>query len=222
MDSDFEKGRIPMSRQLFRFRRMTFRRKILLYSIALSLCPVLVMGFLFTAITTNGIQREVNHNQEIILNQLESEINRFMLSIEATSLRLANDPHIQKSLQSGLSVNQLQPSLNMMDALQKASDASEIQFDASLYYTRFDAMYSTRSGIMHEIADAFYDVFEKAQEHYYEATFMPPGQSPNPSELVHVRTVPLNSPEPLGYLELIYQSFQIFNDLFLATNVPSA
>ena len=191
-----------MNKLLFRLRQITFRRKILLYSIVLSLCPVLIMGLLFTTITTKSIQREVNYSQEIILNQLESEINRFLLSIDAASLQLANDTHIQKSLQIGVSVNHLQPSLNMMNALEKAINASEIQFEASLYYNQFDVLYSSRSGIIHEPSDAYNDIFAKARQHYYEASFIPPGQSPNPSELLFVRTVPLNSRDPLGYLVL--------------------
>ncbi|QNK57229.1 helix-turn-helix domain-containing protein [Paenibacillus sp. PAMC21692] len=191
-----------MNKLLLQIRQMTFRRKILLYSIVLSLCPVLVMGFLFTVITTNGIQREVNHNQEIVLSQLESEINRYMLSIDAASLRLADDPHILKSLQVGVSVDQLQPSLNMMDVLQKTINASQIQLEASLYYNKYDVLYSTRSGIVREPSDALNDVLDLALQHYDQASFIPPGQSPDPSESLFVRTVPLNSRAPLGYLVL--------------------
>jgi hypothetical protein len=108
--------------------------KAVVFSLLMSIVPVLLLGMIASYIMARSIQEEVNTNHQIILKQLEVQVDAFMQSLDKTSLALANMQTIQKSLASGISMNNSRASLDMIDSISKLTGNSEVEFEV-LYIT---------------------------------------------------------------------------------------
>lgn len=67
-------------------KNLPFKRKLFVYSVLLSLVPVFIMGMMASYITSSSILEEVEHNHQIILNQLETQVDFFMKELDNSSL----------------------------------------------------------------------------------------------------------------------------------------
>jgi two-component system response regulator YesN len=180
----------------------TFKHKLFAFSLTLSITPVLILGLASSYITSHNIQEEVNRNQQIILKQLEIQVDSFMRSLDSTSLALANSKAVQTSLKSGIFTNNTPVSLDMIDTVLKATGNSEVAFDISLYYSNYNIIYSSLSGINRDITYPYPDIIQSVKLMNNGLTIIPPNSYPNMKEMMLVRSVPLNATNPDGYLIL--------------------
>lgn len=183
-------------------RSGSYRKKLFVYSILFSLVPVFILGMLSAYITSASIQEEVDNNQQIILRQLEVQVNGFVRSMDRESLQLANNQYVEASMDTGVSVDRLQSTLYVMDTIQKSIESSDVNFDVTLYYANFNQMYSSRYGIIRELSAPYNEIVETAKQRYNGVTVISPNTYPNIRELLLVRTIPLSSLHPKGYLIL--------------------
>ncbi|GIP33359.1 cache domain-containing protein [Paenibacillus sp. J2TS4] len=181
---------------------MPFKRKLFIYSVLLSLVPVFFMGMVASYITSSSILEEVEQNHQIILNQLETQVDFFMKGLDSSSLQLANDKFVLNSLATGVSMENLQSTLNMMDVIHKSISNSEVHFEVSLYYNQFDQLYSSRVGTIRELAYPYNEIVQLLQSRYNGSIVIPPNTYEKVPELLLVRAIPLNSANPQGYLML--------------------
>jgi two-component system response regulator YesN len=192
-----------MSKQtllLSKWSHITFRQKLFAFSLLMSIVPVLLLGMIASYIMARSIQEEVNTNHQIILKQLEVQVDAFMQSLDKTSLALANMQTIQKSLASGISMNNSRASLDMIDSISKLTGNSEVEFEVSLYYTQYNVIYSSLSGVIRDLVYPYTDIIQSIKLRYNGLTLIPPNSYPNMKEMMLVRTVPLNVANPDGYL----------------------
>ncbi|WP_135557372.1 helix-turn-helix domain-containing protein [Paenibacillus cymbidii] len=188
---------------------LSFRQKLLLFSTVMSIVPVLVLGILSSVVTTESIQAEVNRNHQVILQQLEDQVDSFMRSLDKASLALANSQTIQKSLQAGISMTNPRVSLDMIDVINNIKVTAETDFEVSLYYLRFNLIYSSALGIIRDPTYPYTEIISLIGRQAGGLNMIPLHTYASRSEMLLIRGVPLGSPNPDGYLILQLPSEQI-------------
>lgn len=181
---------------------LPYRRKLYVYSVVLSLVPVLALGLVSSYVSTNSIQEEVERNHRIILRQLETQVDTFLMSLDQASLQLSNNGVVQKSLDVGIAKDRVESTLSMMDVIEKAIGYSEIKFEVSLYFNKYGVVYSSRQGIMRELDAPYSDIVRSETIKPFAATIIPANTYANMPEMLLMRTVPLQSSNPDGFVML--------------------
>jgi two-component system response regulator YesN len=200
---------------------MTFRQKLFLFSLLMSMIPALVLGLFSSYYTARSIQYEVDQNHGVILQQLEGQVDSYLRNLDEVSLALANSQIIQKSLQTGIAMENPRVALDMIDIILKSTVTSQIDFTVSLYYKNFNLIYSSKLGLIRDLNYPYNEIISYIQLHYNGLDIIPPNTYPNMREMMLIRSVPLNSPNPDGYLILhldIDQIKQLIERLNLGVN----
>lgn len=191
-----------MRRWIDAAKNVSYKRKLFIYSILLSLLPVCTLGMISAHIASVNIQEEVNSNHRLIMNQLEIQVDAFLREMDKASLQLANDQYLQKSMATGLSMDHLQTTLSVMDSIQKTIQNAEVDFEVTVYYSGFTQMYSSRYGIVRELAEPYHDIVLMTRGRHDRATIVSPNTYKNMPQLLVIRSLPLHSLNPKGYLIL--------------------
>lgn len=85
------------------------------------------------------------------LKQLNYQVETFLYNIERSSLQIANDATIGKSLRVGVSMTDpvaLETTLDMVERINNYRSYSEIAYGVSLVYLKYDYTYSNTSGLL--------------------------------------------------------------------------
>ncbi|WP_158560654.1 helix-turn-helix domain-containing protein [Paenibacillus contaminans] len=184
------------------FFTMPYKRKLFVYSVILSLVPVLILGLISSSIATGSIQEEVDRNHNHILKQLEVQVDDYIRSLDRASLLLANDQYVQKSISEGASPDLLQTTLYMMDTVQKVITMTDAEFEVTLVYAQTGEMYSSRLGMVRELAPPYDGYVKQAKAFFNQTTVFTPAEGRTNPELLIARMVPLHAVQPQGYLFL--------------------
>lgn len=185
------------------FANTTFKRKLYLYSLLLYIVPVLVLGMLSSMVASRMVQEEVDHNHQIILKQIQFQVDRFLQTLEKASIELANNSLIEKSVQLGPSMQTYDLTMDAFELVQKQRSFSEIHYDISVIYSRFDKVYSNRNGLYALDDFQYRDIARQISAQYSTQVVISPRTYPNQDELLVIRPVPLfYSEKPDGYLML--------------------
>ncbi|MBP1989024.1 helix-turn-helix domain-containing protein [Paenibacillus eucommiae] len=202
-------------------KNLSFKRKLLVYSVLLSLVPVFIMGTVSSYMTTSSILDEVEQNHRIILKQLAAQVDSFMSGLDRSSLQLANDKFVLNSLATNVSMENLESTLNMMDVVHKSISDSDVNFQVSLYYTSINELYSSSYGIIRELSYPYNEIVQLLKSRFNGSIVIPPNTYENVPELILTRAIPLNSKNPQGYLMLhldIHNLTRFINQLDLGGN----
>ncbi|TMV43208.1 AraC family transcriptional regulator [Paenibacillus mesophilus] len=196
-------------------KRGSFKRKIFGYMFLLSIVPLLVLGTFSTLNTAKVVQKEVDHNHQIILRQFQYQINDFLKKLESASLQLASNIVIEKSVKTGLASSDLSQTFAAIDTLQKLRTYSDINLDVSLIYTKFQKVFSTKDGYINQADFAYNELVKRTGYKYDRATIIPPNQAQGLNELLVVRPVPtFNEVAPDGVVVIHVQTerlIELFN-----------
>lgn len=192
-----------MRRFLRRVKNSSFQRKLLGYSLLLSIVPVVSLGAISSYIAVQNVQEEVEHNHQIILKQLQDQVDTFLRELEDVSIQLATNLAIEKSIELGPSMVHLEQTLDMKHTLNKYRSYSDLDYDISLIYSKFDAVYSNRYGLIKPAEFPYQRIIENASLKYNESVIIPPGTYQEQKELLFIRPIPLSTTKaPDGMLVL--------------------
>lgn len=182
---------------------ITFKRKLILFSIFLSMVPVLIVGLLTSYMVRGSIQEEVNRNHQIILKQIESQVDTFFKSIERSAYEIASHRDIENSVEVGIDGNvNLDQSLLMINTLQRYKSYSDINFEISLVYNQYDRVYSTRYGNIPMKEFPYATIAAQTMPKYTGSIVVSPNTYRSQNELLLIRTVPVFKQPAAGMLWL--------------------
>ncbi|MBP1988631.1 AraC family transcriptional regulator [Paenibacillus eucommiae] len=206
-----------MLNRLSFIRNLTFQKTLLVYSILIGIIPVLLIGLLSSYISTKGIQEEVDQGQQIILKQIEYQVDAFLKDLQTTSFQMADDRTFEKALRYGISMNNLEPTLDMVNAISKYRNHSKISFSVSLVNPSYEQVYSNLYGLQ-EIKDfIYYDLIRDNDGKQRGTQLIPPHTYPNQPELLLLRTIYLNALPSDGVLVMHIDAKQL-NEWFQSVN----
>ncbi|WP_409345268.1 helix-turn-helix domain-containing protein [Paenibacillus sp. MBLB4367] len=179
-----------------RLSRLTFKQKLIIFSVIISTLPVLILGLSSSYIVQKSIQEEVDTNHQTVLKQIEFQLNNFVKNLQISALSIASDKTIEKAMQLPPPSDNLSQTLEMTDVLIKHQSFSSIRFTASLIYKKYDFAFSNKSPRF------FYEIMEKVQPQF-NATFMvTPNTYVNQDELLLFSPVPRHTYYTDGILVL--------------------
>ncbi|RKN84927.1 helix-turn-helix domain-containing protein [Paenibacillus ginsengarvi] len=191
------------NRTIGRFAKLPFRRKLLLYSLLLSIMPVLTVGLLSSYIATRSIQQEVDQNHLYMLNQMQVQLNQFMKSIHTNSIFIATNISVEKSVREGPGIENLTAMLDMNETIRRIRSTSPVDFNVSLLYKKYNGFaYSNKFSAQELAGMRLLTILEKMNPVENEAVVVPPGTFDDQPDLLLFRPVPIGSAYTDGVLVL--------------------
>ncbi|MEF3302746.1 helix-turn-helix domain-containing protein [Paenibacillus sp. GYB003] len=188
---------------IVRFARLPFRRKLLLYSIVLSILPVLTVGLLSSYFASRSVQREVDQNHRYMLNQMQVQLNQFMKSIHTNSIYIATNLAVEKSVREGPGIENLSVSLEMNETIRRIRSTSPVDFNVTLLYKRHNGFAYSNKFTDQEIAQMrLLTILDKMKPAENEAIVVPAGTFDDQPDMLLYRPVPIQSAYTDGVLVL--------------------
>lgn len=192
-----------MRDRLISLRKASFKRKLFFYSLLISLLPVLIIGTVSSRMAAGMIRQEVNHNHQIILQEVQRQVEAFWSSLDTASIQLANHPVLEKAVASGPSAKSFETMHQMVDTIQMQRSISEVPFDVSVVFLPFGKIYNNRHGFF-DVSDFQYrDLLDRLPP-YFRTEIVPPGTYSQQQELLYIRPVPIFSESRGGGLLLLH------------------
>lgn len=203
------------------WRRMSFKKKLLVYSLLLSVIPVMLLGLISSYMAGSSVQEEVDRNHRIILKQMEYQMDGILKSLDASSLQIASDRTVEKSVRLGISMDSLEAletTLEMKEIIRQYRSYNGTLFNVSLVYNRFGQVYSNHYGMLALNDFPYYELIKSARPMYMGATVVPPYTYPQQTEFLLLRPVPINSPVMEGWL-LLHVDPEIIEEVFQSVSL---
>lgn len=183
-------------------KTISFKQKLITYSLLISISPVLLLGWTSSYIYTKSIQEEVDQNHQMVLKQIQYQINNFIKSINTSSILAASSSSIINSIKVGPSVGNLDETYEMITTLRKYKSLSLIKYNVSLIYKKFDYVYSNSYKSIPYTNSIYNDIIQSVNPVYNPFFIVSPNTFQNQDELLLVRPVPLHSYYTEGILVL--------------------
>lgn len=196
-------------------KKFTFKNRLLVYSFLLSIFPVLILGMISSHIAVRSIQKEVNLNHQHALKEIGNHVDAFLKELDLTSIRIANDLTIEKSLRLGISMDDaetLQTTLDMLETVSKYRSYSDINFNVSLVYNKYRVVYSNVYGLVKFSDYPYYELLRTIKLKYTGSVVIPPHTYPNQNHLLLLRSISTSAIDGMLIMEAdaktLYSYFQ--------------
>jgi AraC-like DNA-binding protein len=173
------------------------------YSLLLSIVPVLVSGLFLAHTYSNGIREEVYDNQQMTLKQLKYQVETFLYNLERSSLQIANDPIVGKSLRVGVSMTDpvaLETTLEMIDRIRNYRSYADVSYHVSLVYLNYDHLYSNQYGIMPMSDFRYLSLLRNDPPPQHGSQIIPPNLYRDQPNMMLIRSVQTSAAPAEGYL----------------------
>lgn len=181
-----------MWRQIPWFRNTSFKKKLFIYSLVISLLPVGLTGTIVAQMAAGAIQDEVNENHRMILQEMQRQVDSFWAEIDKVSIQLANHRALENAVRLGPSGKYLDEMMELVDTIQKQRSISDFQYDVSVIFLSFGKVYSSKDGFFNLAEFKYRHVLDRIPPHF-RSEIVPPDTYPGQSELLYLRPVPLFS-----------------------------
>jgi two-component system response regulator YesN len=172
---------------------MSFKRKLIAYSLLISILPVLLLGLASSYLAAKSIQEEVDYNHEVVLKQIQYQLNNFIRSLNTTSIELASSVAVEKSIKVGPAVENLNHNFEMIETIRKHQSISLIKNNASLIYKKFNYVHSNSYNSIPFEGSIFDQIIRNVQPKFNSSFMVVPNTFQNQKELLFFRPVPLHS-----------------------------
>lgn len=171
------------------------------------------------------MQEESDRNHRIILRQIQHQIDNILIALDMLSLQLASDPAIVRSMERGISMDDLETleaTLDMLAGVRRYRSYNEAVAHISLIYDHYDKVYSSEYGVLPKQAFPFPALLRKPLSDLTGTDLVPPGTYEGQTEYVIMRAVTSNTRvQPLGRVILhIHPSpfYEVFQSADLGRN----
>ncbi|MDF2652903.1 MAG: AraC family transcriptional regulator, partial [Paenibacillus sp.] len=181
---------------------LTLKRKMHLFSLMLSIVPVLVLGLLSSFLAARSVQEEVIQHHQTALKQIRSQVDSFINQMDQISLFLAANETIVGSLDRGLSIGNVDASVQAMSVIHNIVATSDVPFEVSLILTQFNTVYSSRMGLIRQIDSPLNEIVKQMQRAQLTSLKVSPNTYVNQPDMLIVRSIPINSSSPKGVVVL--------------------
>ncbi|MBP1993098.1 helix-turn-helix domain-containing protein [Paenibacillus eucommiae] len=184
------------------YSKMSFKHKLTIFSVILSISPVIIIGLLSSHLMARSMQEEVNSNHILALNQLQYQMNSLINSLNMTSIRLASNPTLEKSIRAGSSQENLNVTLEASTVIKKESSFSPIKFNFSLTYLKDNYVLSNTTDA-NKLTVFQVTEMVKLNKPLFNSSFMVmPDPSRGHADLLIFRPVPMTTQYTDGILTL--------------------
>lgn len=201
----------------------SFKKKLVMYSLLISIIPVFLLGICSAYIAGKSVQEEVDRNHRIILKQIEYQMDSILKSLETFSLQMASDRTIEKSVELGISLDQLdalETTMAMKELIRQYRSYNGATFNVSLIYDQYNQVYSNDYGLLDIREFPFYEFTQKVQPDHSGLVIMPPYTYPDQKEFLMMRPVLSGSTPDKGRI-ILHVDPAVFYEVFQSANLGS-
>ncbi|MBP1988419.1 helix-turn-helix domain-containing protein [Paenibacillus eucommiae] len=195
--------------------RLSFKKKLLLYSLFLCIVPLPILGTLSYYTAVANVEEEVNRSQQIILGQIEQQLTGFMKRLEMISVHIATDPNVLEDLRQGPLLDPLDSITTLNVSARQYRAVSDIRFKMSLLYTGFKMVYSEEYGQIQAKRFPLANLLDLSIPIYPGSVIVPPKTYANQKDMILLRSIPVQSSpaEQIGTLMLEVNTNSLFDVL---------
>lgn len=175
-----------------RIEQLSFKSKLFLYALLFSTLPILTLGIISSQLSSASLQEEVNAHHRSLLQQMQMQVDTFLTTIDGYSVQLATQSAIERSMQgSAPSMQTLDETSEMKQAMMQIRSASTIRFDVSLLYLQHNTVFSNRYGFINDSDFPYLNLVRDAQTKFDGPVIISAGQLNRPKEILFIRPVPV-------------------------------
>ncbi|TLS51602.1 AraC family transcriptional regulator [Paenibacillus antri] len=127
---------------------ISFRHKLLYYSLLLSIVPILILGAVSSYIASMSMQKEVDRHHQILLQHLQRQIDDFYREADRVSVQLATQESVVQAMRLGPSMAHYEETRAAIDEVARMRASAPFPYDVSLVFTSFDMVYSNLYGLV--------------------------------------------------------------------------
>lgn len=171
-------------------KKISYKKKIIIFSIFISIVPLLLLGIVATRITVTSVQNQVDKGHQAYLKQIDYQLNTLVKNIDELTFELASHHLILKSVSDGLSNISSNDAIETIKTINQYQTYADITLDISVIYEDYDKFYSTESGYLNLSEFVYNDLNEIVTTKFSGSTIVSPFTYPNQDELLFVRPVP--------------------------------
>ncbi|WP_100010047.1 AraC family transcriptional regulator [Lentibacillus sediminis] len=168
---------------------LSFKRKITLFSILISIVPLLLLGLFSTNTAVNSIQAEVGKSHQAFLKQIDFQLGTFLNSLDELTYQLASDNTVSNSVNSGLTNQSSSEALEVVRTVHQYKTYSDININVSIIYDKFNRVYSTQYGYINKSEFDYRGINEIIASEFNGSTVISPFTYPSQDELLFVRPI---------------------------------
>ncbi len=187
------------------WERLSFKKKLMLFSLLFSLIPVLLLGSVSSILASRSIQSEVNAKHDITLRQLSDQVDSVLKKMEYLSIQIAGDVTIEKSVRLGITMdelNALEATLEMLETISKYRSYSDVLFQVYLVYKQYDYVYSNRLGMIKNYDFPYNGVLQSQSALTTGARIISSNTYPGQKNLLIVRPIGLSGTDGTLVMEV--------------------
>ncbi|WP_235886218.1 AraC family transcriptional regulator [Paenibacillus cymbidii] len=174
-------------------KAMPYKRKLMLFSIVISITPVIIVGFVSSRIAARSIQDQVNLNHRLLLRQIEYKLNQMIENLNIHSISIATSSLVERSVENGpperTDVNE---SMELVESLRKQVNYFPNRYEVSIIYKKYDYVYSTAHAST-SLADSLFQPILQRTRTDRNSPFLVTPNEMNNQELMFFRPVPIKS-----------------------------
>lgn len=169
---------------------MTYKRKLLAYSLLISILPVFLIGLSSSYLMAKSIQGEVDQTQQMILKQIQNQLNAFVSDLNINSISLASNTSLERAIAFPPTNEYVNYAMEMSDAIRRQKSFSPIRYDVSLLSMNNGIIYSDMS---HISAAFFKQMIDHENPKFNSSIMIMPNTFVNQDHLLLFRPVPLHT-----------------------------
>lgn len=170
--------------------QMTYKRKLLAYSLLISIVPVILIGWGSSYLMAKSIQEEVDHTQQIILKQIQNQLNTFISDLNISSISLASNSTLERVVELPPTVEHVNVAMELSETIRRQKSFSSVRYEVSLLSMINGILYSDRS---HASANYFRQMIENENPKFNSSIMITPNTYVNQDQLLIFRPVPLHT-----------------------------
>ncbi|WP_010273451.1 helix-turn-helix domain-containing protein [Paenibacillus senegalensis] len=175
---------------LTKLGRMTYKRKLLAYSLLISIVPVILIGWGSSYLMSKSIQEEVDQTQQLILRQIQNQLNIFIRDLNISSISLASNTTLERAVELPPTSEHVNTAMELSETIRRQKSFSAIRYEVSLLSLTNGILYSDRS---HASASYFKQMIENEQPKFNSSIMITPNTYINQDQLLIFRPVPLHT-----------------------------
>lgn len=180
--------------------RMSYKQKLLAFSLLMGIVPVLIMGAVSLKLFSNTLQEEVDLHQQSILRHFQTQLDTYINRLDQMSVSLATNTVVQRTVETGLSMGSLEGSIQFINETQNFVTNSDIPINVTVIMMPYNSVYSSQTGLIRQIDYPYSEVLKLQWTGSNTSYKITPNTYQGQSNLLVIRPVPLNSSSPKAIL----------------------
>jgi AraC-like DNA-binding protein len=181
-------------------KQPSYKKKLTFILLLISIFPVLLLGLVASHLFSLQIQQEVNRNHRLTLNMLHNRMNDKISAMALSSISLASNVALEKSVAAGPGQESLPLTLDMIRTIRRTLTYFPLKLNVSVLYLKHNHVYSDVQQTQKLEETIYPGILHHVNPPYDSSFYVSPNTFPNQPDLLLFRPVPLNSMYTEGVL----------------------